>query len=343
MKHVVKCSFEKKCLFCGNSFLTGHNASRYCSPRCKNAANTAQRPVHEHHCKNCGSVFNTINKTQHFCSRSCSSRWHGGLAKKYYTCKHCGCSFNNENGYRVQYCCKKCAYDAKYGTPEARELIRAEKQRIMQEEMSTVCPICRRQFTRSTTNQLYCSSDCTYQAQLIRKRQQWMDTYQPRHFVCSECGSNIVTQYKDMHSCFCCESCAKKYFRRIEHQTARHKAFINEMKKKREVQIKRSFVEPVSYETVFNQAQGICEVCGLPVIYDKLADNNWSGTIDHIVPLSCGGAHSLSNCQLAHRICNSLKGNRGEDFRIDWEQKAQEDRYWHRKYSDGLDILQKMA
>jgi len=32
-------------------------------------------------------------------------------------------------------------------------------------------------------------------------------------------------------------------------------------------------------------------------------------TIDHIIPLSKGGLHMMSNCQLAHRRCNSYKGN----------------------------------
>ena len=34
-------------------------------------------------------------------------------------------------------------------------------------------------------------------------------------------------------------------------------------------------------------------------------------SIDHIVPLSKGGSHELSNVQLAHRRCNYQKGNRG--------------------------------
>lgn len=35
--------------------------------------------------------------------------------------------------------------------------------------------------------------------------------------------------------------------------------------------------------------------------------------VDHIVPLSLGGAHSLENVQLAHLFCNMRKGNRYGD------------------------------
>jgi 5-methylcytosine-specific restriction endonuclease McrA len=34
-------------------------------------------------------------------------------------------------------------------------------------------------------------------------------------------------------------------------------------------------------------------------------------TVDHIVPLDAGGDDTRANVQLAHRRCNSQKGNRG--------------------------------
>ena len=36
-----------------------------------------------------------------------------------------------------------------------------------------------------------------------------------------------------------------------------------------------------------------------------------SATLDHIVPLAAGGAHSYANVQCAHFICNSVKGAGG--------------------------------
>jgi 5-methylcytosine-specific restriction endonuclease McrA len=53
--------------------------------------------------------------------------------------------------------------------------------------------------------------------------------------------------------------------------------------------------------------KGICQICGEPVEYNRGSQDRMAATIDHIVPLSKGGKHQYDNCQLAHRICNSLK------------------------------------
>ncbi|NKT05174.1 hypothetical protein GS485_11095 [Rhodococcus hoagii] len=36
-----------------------------------------------------------------------------------------------------------------------------------------------------------------------------------------------------------------------------------------------------------------------------------SASLDHVIPLSCGGAHDPSNVALAHLACNVAKGDRG--------------------------------
>lgn len=36
-----------------------------------------------------------------------------------------------------------------------------------------------------------------------------------------------------------------------------------------------------------------------------------SASLDHILPLSLGGAHSMANVQLAHLSCNHTKSNGG--------------------------------
>jgi 5-methylcytosine-specific restriction endonuclease McrA len=35
-------------------------------------------------------------------------------------------------------------------------------------------------------------------------------------------------------------------------------------------------------------------------------------TIDHIIPLSAGGDDTKANVRLAHFLCNSRRGNRGD-------------------------------
>ena len=59
-----------------------------------------------------------------------------------------------------------------------------------------------------------------------------------------------------------------------------------------------------------------CHICGgLCDVYDFIktdkafiAGNNYP-SIDHVIPLAKGGLHSWDNVKVAHRICNSLKGD----------------------------------
>ena len=48
---------------------------------------------------------------------------------------------------------------------------------------------------------------------------------------------------------------------------------------------------------------GLCGICGEPLLENHIH-------IDHIIPLSKGGAHIQENVQPTHAMCNCLKGNK---------------------------------
>jgi 5-methylcytosine-specific restriction endonuclease McrA len=54
----------------------------------------------------------------------------------------------------------------------------------------------------------------------------------------------------------------------------------------------------------------LCALCGALVDLTLSYPEPLSKSVDHIVPLSRGGAHEPSNCQLAHLRCNLSKGAR---------------------------------
>lgn len=72
----------------------------------------------------------------------------------------------------------------------------------------------------------------------------------------------------------------------------------------------------ITLNKLFIRDHGICHICGKPCDYtDKeerpntiVCGNNYP-SIDHVIPLAKGGLHSWDNVKLAHRICNSLKGD----------------------------------
>jgi 5-methylcytosine-specific restriction endonuclease McrA len=53
-----------------------------------------------------------------------------------------------------------------------------------------------------------------------------------------------------------------------------------------------------------------CGLCRQPVDMTVRNPDPWAPTIDHIVPVSLGGADVRANVWLAHRVCNLRKGNR---------------------------------
>jgi len=67
---------------------------------------------------------------------------------------------------------------------------------------------------------------------------------------------------------------------------------------------RRAFVEVVDRWVLYQRDKGICGLCGGRV---KRED----ASVDHIIPLSMGGAHSYANTQIAHLSCNLKRGNRG--------------------------------
>lgn len=57
----------------------------------------------------------------------------------------------------------------------------------------------------------------------------------------------------------------------------------------------------------------VCQICGIPTPREKRGTQEPDApTIDHIVPLSAGGAHSYANVQCACLRCNTRKGARTE-------------------------------
>jgi 5-methylcytosine-specific restriction endonuclease McrA len=50
-----------------------------------------------------------------------------------------------------------------------------------------------------------------------------------------------------------------------------------------------------------------CHICGQPIDYSLPYLDPMAFVVDHVVPLSKGGADHLSNKRAAHRECNSKK------------------------------------
>jgi len=67
---------------------------------------------------------------------------------------------------------------------------------------------------------------------------------------------------------------------------------------------------PFNRIDVFERDNYICWICDKPT--DPLADNHGPSkpSLDHVIPLSKGGAHTMANARCAHLSCNIKKGNK---------------------------------
>ncbi|MET7924735.1 HNH endonuclease [Streptomyces sp. NPDC005349] len=74
-----------------------------------------------------------------------------------------------------------------------------------------------------------------------------------------------------------------------------------------------SQAEPVVPADVHARDQWTCQLCGLPIDPEVAWPSPMSASVDHIVPLSRGGSHSIINVQSAHLGCNSRKGDKITD------------------------------
>ena len=80
---------------------------------------------------------------------------------------------------------------------------------------------------------------------------------------------------------------------------------------RREIVERGAYVVDVSPQAIYERDQWRCQLCQRKVARHKAVPHPMSPTLDHIIPLSCGGTHEPANVHTAHFICNARKGNRG--------------------------------
>jgi 5-methylcytosine-specific restriction endonuclease McrA len=66
-----------------------------------------------------------------------------------------------------------------------------------------------------------------------------------------------------------------------------------------------------------------CQLCHEPIDPSTTWPHSKSPSIDHIIPLSRGGSHTMANVQSAHLGCNSSKGDKLIEVAEAFRSKAQ--------------------
>lgn len=72
------------------------------------------------------------------------------------------------------------------------------------------------------------------------------------------------------------------------------------------------WINPKVRAAVFERDNWTCRLCGEVLDRDADSQSDWFPSLDHILPQSLGGSHTLENLRAAHRWCNSIRG--AKDF-----------------------------
>ena len=141
------------------------------------------------------------------------------------------------------------------------------------------------------------------------------------------CKCSFVSKRKvTVNHCYICGAVIDKYLKKCDACKEEHRVAMlpykrsqsNACRRLRETRAKANgkIDWTVNLQDLIERDGGVCALCGEPVdandyIMDGetfIAGNSYP-SVDHIIPLSRGGCHTWNNVQLAHRVCNSRKGN----------------------------------
>lgn len=119
--------------------------------------------------------------------------------------------------------------------------------------------------------------------------------------VCKQCGGIVIGNKN-----FCSVSCYKKYDSKKR-----------EIRRRIKIQDNGNADYTISLERLIKRDNNICYLCGQKCNLEDYTyrgntfiAGNYYPSIEHVIPLSKGGTHTWNNVKLAHRICNSMKGNK---------------------------------
>jgi 5-methylcytosine-specific restriction endonuclease McrA len=214
--------------------------------------------------------------------------------KSYYKCEVCGkeglrsqSSTNKKSGYKPKYCSQKC-----YGKALSEKMLRQNVFRLITKYYKAlVGPIIRKQKSLEIKERNKKIKD-----QLAQKK------YAP----CKVCGNFVGYALLGRPKSFCSKECQRISWKKTDKALATRRR----IRAARKAKIKAAKVELFDPIDVLKRDGWKCKSCGIytPKAKRGTYDND-APEVDHIIPLSKGGEHSMANTQCLCRKCNLVKSN----------------------------------
>lgn len=249
-------------------------------------------------CKQCGQAFVANRTTALYCCKSC--KWRAKQDKDVdrrqfpKTCLQCGSDFIARES-NIRFCSMDCANIARTNFRQ--------------------CVVCAAEVKPSLMIKgVYCSAACrTQHLSRVCKCGQPFKVHGERDDLCVKCHSverkrNAVQQRKaerlaKPRNCKTCGNVFHSAGKRVYCDPCKPKPDNRRHKLKEQRELLLQFL--------IERDGSDCYLCKRPIdltITDLNTDDD-AVTIDHVMPLSKGGANSPSNVKLAHRGCNVSKGS----------------------------------
>lgn len=296
---------NKPCLVCGVTFC-GLETKKYCSSKCRNNKLILQL----RQCLTCEAEFTPSRKGKagKYCRRACMppdvvakqreagrrnearpQRKQRGdrLRSQVWLCVFCNEAFHPQRSIerRKPWCSRKCFVE--HNPIHGPHISEADRMKICEANRIRKCEWCGKPFDQRGTNRRFCGDACMRCVEGLKTDIQYLN--------CRECGKLIV-QRDNVKRLSCSQSCRKRHEKRIR----RHKL--------------RAASE--SHDAISKQALGDrdgwrCHICGKPIPNREHKNRPLDPEIDHLIPVSAGGAHVWENVALAHRRCNGERSNMG--------------------------------
>lgn len=174
------------------------------------------------------------------------------------------------------------------------------------------CAVCGITFNLLRATQTHCSKSCAARSRPgppPRPKAEPVAPFCAVHFMtCAQCGKLFTTQRRKR---ICSVECrTARQAERYHTNPARRDYIRHAGHVRRAHALGLDAPHAVNLSYIIERDHGRCGLCHKPV---RAKRGRRGPSIDHIIPLSVGGTHTLDNVQLAHLVCNWIKNNRGGD------------------------------
>lgn len=258
----------------------------------------------ERQCLGCDAALK--GQQRKWCSNACSQRVSFNRSKRRpdksrswvptKTCAHCGTSIEGR-GPQAKYCSQRCRWDVGHDnqTERARQTKRDAGEPLPGDMIPCANPQC---FNAAVyaSNRAFCSRDCNV---YFHSNRHWLGQGPSTRVCfrpCPDCQAP-VTMTKGNGTPKVCKSC----------RVVRNKG-INGRKN----HARRTIGPPALSVHELAARDGCrCHICHRKIDMALTGLAKWGPTIEHILPVSKGGTNEPENLALAHRHCNTARGNRG--------------------------------